>query len=376
MSENLTRGISSVGRASGWQPEGQGFESPILHSNLPTYREFTYFSEKIINPRALLAVEYFMNQQEHLSEIAWQNGKFLPRNELSISPGDAGFVLGATVTEQLRTFRGKIFLSDDHAQRLANSLHDVGIVPNETMQSIFSAANQVATHNHKLLMQGNKQSDQDLGVVIFITPGLLPAQNNGLAGKPSATVHSFPLAYSLWADSYETGTNLQCVSIQQVSEKCWPISAKVRSRLHYFLAEQEATTCEKGSRPLLSHADGRISETSTANIAALHGRTIVTPTEQDALMGVSMNYLKSLAEDAGFLWESRSFNKDELITADEVFLTSTPWCILAAVQIDGQPVGKGVPGPVYREFLNAWSKNVGIDIADQAHFGKMSQTYS
>ena len=75
----------------------------------------------------------------------------------------------------------------------------------------------------------------------------------------------------------------------------------------------------------------------------MHGRTIVTPPEQDALMGVSMNYLKSLAEDAGFLWESRSFNKDELITADEVFLTSTPWCILAAVQIDGQPVGKGVP---------------------------------
>ncbi|MDP6676186.1 MAG: hypothetical protein QGI29_01345, partial [Pirellulales bacterium] len=79
---------------------------------------------------------------------------------------------------------------------------------------------------------------------------------------------------------------------------------------------------------------------------------------------------------AGFLWESRSFNKDELITADEVFLTSTPWCILAAVQIDGQPVGKGVPGPIYHEFLNAWSKNVGVDIADQAHFGKTSQTFS
>ena len=172
MSENLTRGISSVGRASGWQPEGQGFESPILHSNLPTYREFTYFSEKFINPRALLAVEYFMNQQEHLSEIAWQNGKFLPRKELAISPGDAGFVLGATVTEQLRTFRGKIFLSDDHAQRLANSLHDVGIVPNETMQSIFSAANQVAMDNNKQLTQGNNQTDQDRGFVILINPGL------------------------------------------------------------------------------------------------------------------------------------------------------------------------------------------------------------
>ena len=31
-SRYIARGISSVGRASGWQPEGQGFESPILHS--------------------------------------------------------------------------------------------------------------------------------------------------------------------------------------------------------------------------------------------------------------------------------------------------------------------------------------------------------
>ena len=76
------------------------------------------------------------------------------------------------------------------------------------------------------------------------------------------------------------------------------MTAKVRSRLHYFLAEQEASAYEKGSRPLLAHADGRISETSTANIAALHGRTIVTPPKEDALPGISMGYLKNLSEDS------------------------------------------------------------------------------
>lgn len=372
MSEYLIRGISSVGRASGWQPEGQGFESPILHSNLPTY-EASVIQRKLYDRKALLAVEYFMNRQVHSSEIAWQNGKFLPRDQLFIAPSDAGFVLGATVTEQLRTIRGEIFLPDNHAIRLANSLHEVGIDPNETMQSIFSAANQVATHNHRLLTQNKKPTDYDLGVIIFITPGLLPAQNNGLAGKPSVTIHTFPLAYSLWADSYKSGIHLQCVDIQQIPEGCWPITAKVRSRLHYFLAEQEASNSEKGSRPLLSHADGRISETSTANVAALHGGTIVTPPERDALPGISMLYLKNLATDAGFHWESRSFKRDELLTADEVFLTSTPWCVLAAVQIDRNPIGKGVPGPVFHELLNAWSENVDLDIVEQARIGKMRQ---
>ena len=372
MSEYLARGISSVGRASGWQPEGQGFESPILHSNLLTY-EASVSQRKLYDRKALLAVEYFMNRQVHSSEIAWQDGKFLPRNQLSIAPDDAGFVLGATVTEQLRTIRGEIFLADDHAERLANSLHEIGIDPDETMQSIFSAANQVASHNHRLLTQNKNPTDYDLGVIIFITPGLLPAQNHGLTGKSSVSIHTFPLAYSLWADSYASGINLQCVSIQQVPEECWPITAKVRSRLHYFLAEQEASTSEEGARPLLSHADGRISETSTANVAALHGRTIITPPDRDALPGVSMLYLKNVAQSAGFHWESRSFKRDELLNADEVFLTSTPWCVLAAVQIDRNLIGKGVPGPVFHELLNAWSENVSLDLVEQARIGKMRQ---
>ncbi len=372
MSEYLARGISSVGRASGWQPEGQGFESPILHSNLPTC-EASVSQRKLYDRKALLAVEYFMNRQVHSSEIAWQDGKVLPRNQLSIAPGDAGFVLGATITEQLRTIGGDLFLPDDHAERLANSLHEVGVHPDETMQSIFSAANQVASHNHRLLTQNKNPTDYDLGVIIFITPGLLAAQNNGVTGEPSVSIHTFPLAYSLWADSYASGINLQCVGIQQVPEECWPITAKVRSRLHYFLAEQEASASEKGARPLLSHADGRISETSTANVAALYGRTIVTPPDRDALPGVSMLYLKNLAQNAGFHWESRSFKRDELLTADEVFLTSTPWCVLAAVRIDRNPIGKGVPGPVFHELLNAWSENVSLDLAEQARTGKMRQ---
>ena len=314
-----------------------------------------------------------MNRQVHSSDIAWQDGKFLPRDQLSIAPGDAGFVLGATVTEQLRTIRGKIFLPDDHAERLANSLHEVGVTPTETIQSIFSAADQVVSHNHRLLTQNKKPKDYDLGVIVFITPGLLPAQNNGLTGKPSVSIHTFPLTYSLWADSYEHGISLRCVGIQQVPEACWPMTAKVRSRLHYFLAEQEASAAEKGSRPLLSHADGRISETSTANIAALHGKTIVTPPEQDALPGISMNYLKGLAQDAGFHWEPRSFNRNELLTADEVFLTSTPWCVLPVVQIDGTPIGKGIPGPVFHELLSAWSKTAGFDLAEQAREGAIGQ---
>ena len=307
-----------------------------------------------------------MNQQESASDIAWQDGTFLPRCQLSISPSDAGFVLGTTVTEQLRTIQGKLFNADAHAERLSNSLRDVGIIPRETITAIFSAADHVATHNHQLLTKGAKSSNNDLGVIIFVTPGLLASQNSGLPGKPSVTIHTFPLAFNLWADAYLSGTSLRCVAIQQIPKECWSITAKVRSRLHYFLAEQEASAYEKGSRPLLSHADGRISETSTANIAVLHGKTIVTPPREDALPGISMDYLKTLSEDAGFQWEMNSLRRENVLSADEVFLTSTPWCLLAVTRVDGEFIGKSAPGPVFRRLLGDWSTNVGLNLSKQA----------
>ena len=249
---------------------------------------------------------------------------------------------------------------------MSNSLRDVGIAPYETIEAIFSAADHVATHNHEVLTKGGKASDNDLGVVIFITPGLMASQNSGLPGKPSTTIHTFPLAFNLWADAYEFGTSLRCVTVRQVPKDCWSITAKVRSRLHYFLAEQEASAYEKGSRPVLAHADGRISETSTANIAALHGRTIVTPPKEDALPGISMGYLKNISEDAGFQWETNSLTRENLLSADEVFLTSTPWCLLAATRIDGEIIGQKSPGPAFRRLLGAWSDNVGLNLPKQA----------
>ena len=294
-------------------------------------------------------------------DIAWIDGAFVPRAELALPIGDAGFVLGATVTEQLRTFRGRLFLPDEHARRLAESLALVGIEPTVPVAEIMRAAAEVAAHNHALGDAGS-----DLGVVAFVTPGDLPAQHEGRPGTPRAVVHSFPLAFSTWAKAYDAGIVLRTVSVAQVPEACWPIRAKVRSRLHYFLADREARGRESAARAILAHADGRISETSTANIAIVGGGTVVTPPPADALPGISLTFARRLAGDLGIPWREASLGAADLAAADEILLTSTPSCILPATRLDGRPVGGGRPGPVFRSLLQAWSAAVGVDIRDQA----------
>ena len=342
--KQTSRGISSIGRASGWQPEGQGFESPILH--FPECR--------------VLRVPGPVVKGMRPGDQAWLNGRFLPRESLAVSVGDAGFVLGATVTEQLRTFRGELFLPGPHRDRLANSLAAVGIDPGLPLNDILTAAAAVARTNQAHV------GDGDLGVVIFVTPGDQPSQHEAAAGQPVVAVHSFPLAFSLWAEAYAAGVSLRSVAVPQVPAACWPIHAKVRSRLHYYLADREAQAAEPGARSVVCHADGRVSETSTANIAIVQDGRIVSPPPADALPGVSLGFARTLSAVIGIDWAERSLAVADLAAADEILLTSTPSCILPATRFDGRPVGAGQPGAVYHQLLAAWNRAVGIDIAAQA----------
>ena len=270
-------------------------------------------------------------------------------------------MLGATVTEQLRTFAGRLFLPELHRSRFQDSLAVAGIDPGLSLDEIFAAAESVARHNHAL-----GRPEGDLGVVIFATPGDLPSQHEGRGGRPRVAIHSFPLAFRIWARCYEQGMSLRSVSIRQVPEESWPLSLKCRSRMHYHLADREADAAERGARAILCHADGRVSETSTANIAIVRGGEILSPPPADALRGVSLHYLRGLAESLGIRWREESLRVADLTGADEVLLASTPNCLLPATRLDGRPVGTGRPGPIQRKLLDSWSRSVGLDIARQA----------
>ena len=294
-------------------------------------------------------------------ELAWSDGSYLPRAALSIPLGDAGFVMGATATEQLRTFRSELFRPTPHAARFRDSLTFIGVEPAWPVEQIFAAAQTMARHNHALL-----SPDDDLGVVIYATPGDIPAQHCGRPGTPRVAVHSFPLAFAAWARCYTRGVSLRRVGVQQVPEACWPLHLKCRSRMHYHLADREAHRLEPGARAILCHADGRVSETTTANVALVQGGGIVTPPTGDALAGVSLQELRTIAQSLGISWAERSLRSEDLVHADELLLTSTPNCLLPVTRLDGAAVGPGRPGPVYERLLHAWSAVVGFSIAAQA----------
>ncbi len=228
--------------------------------------------------------------------IAYLNGEFLPANRATLPIDDAGFAVGVTVTEQLRTFNGKLFRVDRHLQRLEHSLEICGMEPPMPMERFGEIGAELARRNHPLLAAGD-----DLGLAIFVTPGPYAPIASGRQGGMTVGLHTFPLAFRFWAHGYTSGLALVTTPVQQVPSECWPAELKCRSRMHYYLADRRAAEQEPGARALLLDARGRVTETSTANII-LHfsGEGLVTPPRRGVLPGVSMEVLFELAPRIGY----------------------------------------------------------------------------
>lgn len=293
--------------------------------------------------------------------LAYLFGRLIPTADAAVPLSDAGFVQGATVAEQLRTFGGKLFQLEPHLERLAHSLAILGIRCPVGSRELAEACRAVVEHNHRLIAPSD-----DLGLAIFVTPGPYRPLAAGQPDVPLLGAHTTPLAFELWADKYEHGESLATTSVAQVPAACWPRELKVRSRVHYYLADKQARERFPGARAVMLDEKGFVTETTTANILAVIAGQLVSPPHAKILPGISLAYVKQLAESQGMIMVERDLAPRDLAAADEVLLTATTACIVPVTRFDGQPIGAGKPGPVFQCLIAAWSSAVGVDIVAQA----------
>jgi branched-chain amino acid aminotransferase len=140
---------------------------------------------------------------------------------------------------------------------------------------------------------------------------------------------------------------------------------KYRSRMHYYLADQEARLVDPDATALLLDLDGNVTETSGANFLIVERGTIVSPTLRNTLPGISRATVIDLAARLSISFVERDIQVFNVINADEAFLSSTPYCLMPVTKINGIPIADARPGPIFRRLLTAWSELVGLDIEQQ-----------
>lgn len=285
---------------------------------------------------------------------AYLNGVWVPSSELHIAVDDLGFLVGATVTERLRTFGGRVFRLEEHLARFRNSLRIVGLEAESITRQVAEAAPEFVRRNAGLI-----DTEDDWSIAVFATPG----RGDG----PTVCVHGNPLPFHTWAAKFASGVSVVVSDVHQVPPNCLPPELKCRSRMHYYLADREAAARRPGSRAILLDQDGFIAEGTTANLVLYRkGEGLISPPADHILSGVSLGVMQELAHKLELPFVTRRIPLDDFYAADEAFLTSTSICVLAVVECDAKPIGSGRPGDVYQRLLQSWNELAGIDIAKQA----------
>jgi branched-subunit amino acid aminotransferase/4-amino-4-deoxychorismate lyase len=293
---------------------------------------------------------------------AYLNGEWVCSTELKVAVEDIGFLLGATVTERLRTFGGRVFRLNEHLQRLRRSLEIVGLDAESITSTVADAITEFLQRNH-----GKIAAEDDWSIVAFVTPGRPAEPGARGSGRPTICVHGHPLPFHLWAVQFDAGVRVVVSDVRQVPTNCWPAELKCRSRMHYYLADRAAAAQRPGARAILLDQDGFVAEASTANVLVYcDGEGLVSPPHKHILAGVSLGVVHELSGQIGVPLVTRPLSVAELHAADEAMLTSTSVCVLPIVECDGRAIGNGKPGPIYRQLLTAWSELVGLDVAEQA----------
>ncbi|MEN3292706.1 MAG: D-alanine transaminase, partial [Burkholderiales bacterium] len=142
-----------------------------------------------------------------------------------------------------------------------------------------------------------------------------------------------------------------CVSMD---DKRWlRCEIKSVSLLGNVLAAQHAA--ENNVAETIQFRDGFLTEASSSNVWIVkNGKLMGPPKDNLILEGIRYGLLEELTAAAGVSLEARRIARDEVFAADEVLLTSATKEILPVVTIDGNTIGAGKPGPVFKKLYAAY----------------------
>ena len=273
------------------------------------------------------------------SQTVYLNGRYLPIEEASVPVLDRGFIFGDGIYEVVPVYGGKPFRWPQHLARLKRSLARISI---ENPFSDDGWGDLVRS-----LIERHPWADQF--VYMQITRGVAKRDH---AFPKGITPTVFAMASEFVPPSrkaIEEGIAL----ISLPDERWLNCDIKSVSLLGNVLARQAAV--DAGAFECVMFRDGFMTEGSASNIWLVRdGRVIGPHVDRRILEGIRVGLIEELCRDCGIDFEMRNVLREEVRAADELLVSSATKEVLAATRLDGEPVGDGKPGPVFKRLLEAY----------------------
>jgi len=271
------------------------------------------------------------------------DGAFVRLGDAKVSVLDRGFLFGDGVYEVVPVYGGKPFRLDEHLARLMRSLQAVRIDAGRT-QAEWRA----------LLIDVLRRSTQtDCILYLQVTRGAARRDHRFPANATPTVFCMASPRKPLTREAREQG--LRAVSMPDL--RWLRCQIKSVSLLGNVLAKQYAV--DHGVDEVIQFRNDCLTEGSSCNIWVVRNGQLMAPARDNHILeGIRYGFLVELARQAGIPFQEQPLLRDAVAQADELMLTSATTEVLPIVQLDGAPVGAGVPGPVYQRLRAAYDRAI------------------
>ena len=277
-----------------------------------------------------------------MEQIVYLNGSLLPRSQAQISPFDLGFLYGYGLFETMRAYSGHIFRLERHLERLSKSAKLLGLPLNAF--DLKKACRET--------LQANKLKDARIRLTVSMGEGEAAPD---LPKHPNPTVLVTATRYVPLSDeAYRKGYKAVVSTIDQDSQS--PLSRlKSANYLNNILARREAGAAGADEAILLNER-GFLCEGSTSNIFLVSKGELITPDEESGcLPGITREVVIELDLEVGIGISEREVRLEELLHADEAFLTNSIMELMPLAEVNGKPIGRG---EVTERLMQAYKETV------------------
>ena len=303
--------------------------------------------------------------------LVYMNGKYISENEAKISIYDSALMFGDMVFEMTRSFNKKQFKLKEHLERLLYGIKIYRIPLTLNIKDLEKICLETVERNDEFF-----ESTDEHRLMINVSRGPLgiyaPIFNNKI--EPTVVVADFPLKWTVasMGKLYDEGVNAVLVNQRAIPSHLMDPKIKNRSRVFYQMANIEASMMRgKNNWALMMDTDGFIAEGSGDNFFIIKNGTVITPEGRNCLVGISRNYIFEVCKELGIPCVEKNIEPHDIYTADEAFMTGTPFCVLPVFRFNETEVGNGKFGKITKEIIKKWGENVGVDIIEQIKkFGK------
>jgi D-alanine transaminase len=274
--------------------------------------------------------------------ICYLNGSFLPLRDARISPLDRGFLYADGAYEVMPVYAGRPFRLGAHCERLTRSLAELRLPDplNRTdWREIFAT-----------LIARNGSGDQY--VYWQVTRGAEYGRNHAPLPEVPRTIFAFCAPLPL-PGSATLEQGLSCIT---AADTRWArCDVKSIALLANVLLRQLAVDAQAAETILLR--DGDVTEASSSAVHAVIGGELRTPPHSARVLpGTTRGVIDELAERIRLPHRSTRISESELRSADEIWLSAVTREVVPVTQLDGRPVGRGVPGQAWRRMYSEFQR--------------------